>query len=203
MAVRLTYNAKTIDFTGLPFGFRAVPLVPRTINQSITGVTEILTLPRVDIEIQSQFRPETSASKRVQFDNWWQWAQQGNAWTLALDSSKVVDTTITADAAAGATSVVVASNSGIVSGQTYKLMVGPYYQLVTVSGIAGTTISLATTSLDSIFLSGAVFRDQYFFRGVIRDPQATSPVQDVEADELQAFPLTRFRISMQFHESLT
>jgi hypothetical protein len=197
---RLTYNSKTIDFTALPYRLNVSPTVPRTVNRSITGVSEIIALPRVDIDVTMSFRIIDSILLRYQFDNWWQWAQRGSAWTFAADSAKVVDTTTTANAAAGATSVAVTSATGITIGQTYKLMTGPYYQLVTVTNVVSLTITV--NSLDTAFVSGAVFRDQYYFRGLIPDASPT-PINIVDADMGQPWPPTRFELELAFRESLT
>jgi hypothetical protein len=82
-----------------------------------------------------------------------------------MDSAKVVNTTVSA-AAEGATSVVVASSTGLTSGQigqVYKIIDGGFYQEVLISGVSGTTISFAATPLNTAIASGAIFRDLLYF----------------------------------------
>lgn len=177
MTARITYNGKNIDFVK-PNAIYIDPFVPRIVNATLRGDTETVFLPRVDVHVQVNFTKNKDAALRAQIHAWWQWAQQGNPFRFVLDTTKTVKTTITGQEAAGQTVLTVASPTGIMNGQQYVLIGGPNYQLVTVSGISGSDITISS-SLDFTFAAGSVFRDQYLWDGIIRDAEQHTPIRDL------------------------
>jgi hypothetical protein len=167
-APAILYNSLTVTMP-VPRVFQPVTGTPVVTNRTITGNTETIAEPRVDIHVHLEFPVSTDTSLLMQVENFYQWASLGKAWAYAHDSSKVIDTLLTADAALGATSVTVTSGTGITIGQVYKLISGPNYQLILVSGVAGTTISFTTTPLNYPFLTGGLFRDKYYFPAILPD----------------------------------
>src|SRR5436190_13008454 len=133
---RITYNSKSVDFPTLPQDFQPRYAVPTSVLRARSGKTETLYTPRVDAAIEVPFLCLTDADLQRQLRSWWAWALLGRSWTFALDSTKTVRTTVTAKAAAGATSVVVADPTGIATSDRYLLRDGPFHQIVKVTSIA-------------------------------------------------------------------
>lgn len=196
---RITYNSKNIDLAIMPFEMSMVPARPRTSNTTLTGEFESICTPRTDIAVRLNFRIIQSLTLRLQLDKWWQWASTGNTWSFAIDSTKIVDTISESALAAGATVVTVSSSTGITAGQTYKMINGPTFELVTVSSVSNDLVTLST-GLDSAFGAGAIFRDRFYFPAIIRNDAAPLPIQDVPADEGQPWPPTRFTLSLELVE---
>ena len=174
---RITYNNKNVDFpTGALKGtFVVDPVVPKTVNTTMAGSSETITEPRLDVRVSARWKLNDD-DIRSALENWWQYAQRGNSWTFAYDANKTVSTTLSSGASQGDGSVVVTSATGILNGQQYVILDGAIYQLITVEGISGTTISFAGT-LDSAISNGATFRDRYFFNGELRG-RIGNPFQD-------------------------
>lgn len=97
---------------------------------------------------------------------WWSHAEQGKPFGVALDSADRVDTTLSASAVAGATSITVTSGTGIVAGRRYKIRDadGRNEEIVTVGGgyVSGTTVPLAA-GLVYARASGAILRSVDWF----------------------------------------
>ncbi len=172
---RITYNGKTIDFPAAtmnvkPFEKEIQPAPPRTVNRTLTGDTETVLLPRVDNRIHFAWRIGTDQTVRVQLENLRQWALQGNAFRVVMDSAKTVKTTLVGVFSAGSASVKVANPSGITSASRYVLrgIGSPNYQLIIVGSVTASTVNLQSpTTLDFSFASGDVFRDEYLWDGIL------------------------------------
>lgn len=200
----ITYNSKTITLTEKPFVHRVTPSVSKHANTTLSGAVETILIPRMDIQVHLEFRTIDSAALRVQIDNFWQWASQGNSWTIALDGSRTVNVVTTSNLAAGISTIPLSSVVGIVAGRTYAMIDGPNYQIVTVSSVGGSSVDI-DTGLDAAMGSGTLFRDQFYFPSIIRDDNPPSPIQDIasEAPEFQTWPPTRFKLVLDFYEDVT
>lgn len=203
MTCRLSHGAKTIDL--------AAPIVnsffvdvgpPRTVQTTLTGISEVITLPRVDIRVRAEWPIMDSVSLLASLRNWAQAAQRGEAWTLALDSAKTVDTLLSLGAAAGDTTLYAVEPVGLTAGQTYKLIDGPNYQLVTIASVSGDLVTL-TAALDSAFGAGAILRDQFYFRGVLREDRSL-PIRLLGSDDgAVQWPPSRFIFAPEFQEDIS
>lgn len=179
MTAQLIYNSKTINLPKAANSIFIDPFVPRTTNTTLTGDTEIVYLPRVDVRVRATFPPfATNNTTRLALHEWWQWAQKGGQFRFVFDSTKTVKTTLSAQEAAGQTVLSVTSTSGFVIGQQYVIVGGPNYQLVQVSNVGASDITV-TSSLNATFASGSVVRDQYLWDGIIRDRDQHCPIKDL------------------------
>lgn len=183
MSSRIIYNSKTIIFPRPPEELQTQVILPKVINTSITGDTEHIIRPRVDVLVQAKFFIDANASLRAQLESFWRWAQAGNAFTFALSSDKTVNATLSGSEAAGQTVLSLTSTSGVVAGQFYVLKSGPYYQAVRVTAVNTSVSPLVNdvtidSALDYTFPAGTRFRSWHFFSGVIRDSNARSPFRD-------------------------
>lgn len=197
---RIIYNLKTIDLPDVEF-IEVIPKVPRVIRVTRTGAVQTQLDPRMDISINARWATvdavywAAAATLKLQFQNLWQWAQHGNVFTFAVDSAKVVNTSLSAAASEGDTSFDVASATGILN-SVYRLIDGPRYQMVTVTGVVGSTVTISET-LNFDFSSGTLFRDRWYFVCVLHDENAPFPVK-----ELIALNQARFEINLQCFESV-
>ena len=198
---RITYGpsySKTINFVDKPVQ-RNIDISPsRTVNRTLTGQLEVLLNPRVDVKIQAEFASIDSLSLLAAFENWWQWAQQGNNWKLALDSDRLVETYLGTNEAAGATLLRIGGSvAGITTGRDYVVISGPYYQVVHVAAVAGTGVTISS-GLDHAMGGGlgySIFRDEYYWNCVIVDDRAPSPIRFIR--DGQTFPPQRFDLSIE------
>lgn len=198
---RFTYNSKTIDLWDVGF-INVQPRKPQTNRVTRTGVIQVLLEPRMDIAISAQWKTVDAsqwdeALLKRQFQNLWQWALRGNEFSLAIDSAKTVDTTLSADAAAGSPGFTVSNPTGITQDGIYRLIYRNNYQTVKVSAIVGSSITISET-LDATFLSGAILRDEWFFQCVLRDPNAPFPIVEREGNSQ-----SRFQINLNCYEAVT
>jgi len=182
---RLTYNGKTIDFLQNPATLDIDPFIERVINRTLSRDVETIVNPAPDVRVRARWHWEANASLRVQLDNWWQWAQRGNSFRFVMDSAKTVKTTLSGAEAAGQTVLSVTSTSGFAAGN-YVLRSGPYYQLVTVTSVGASDVTI-NSALDYTFPSGSVFRDEYLWDGIIRDKDQRSPIVYTPLNKKDAF----------------
>jgi len=174
----------------------------RTTQVTLTGAHETLNGPSVNIRVQAEWLVD-SLTLRYQLENWWQAAQRGETWALALDSAKTVDTRIAVDASSGATFVYVNDPSGITVGQIYRLIDGPYCQFITVSSLSADRITL-TEAIDFNVGAGAIVRDQFYWRGLIDNDRTSSPIRLHSAlDGQVSWPPGRFIFSPEFLDDIS
>lgn len=200
----IAYNSKTIDFADYPYDMRVDPRPPRVINKTLSGSVEVVVDPHIDIFVTVDFRPVDDADLRAQLMNWWQWAQNGGEWSIALDSIGTVDTALSADHAAGVTTLNITDTNGILPGRRYKVIDGPYHQIVTIHDVTGPTAATIEDETDFALSSGAIFRDVLLFPGYLEDPEQESPITDLPAEMLQpSWPCSRFELHLKFMELAT
>lgn len=205
---QIIYNGKTISFGVAPQSVSVNPVVPRVANTTLTGVLDIVYLPRVDVYISVSYENLCSgtlskygidaSALRVQLDNWWQWASRGNQWDYVIDSTKTVRTVLLSAAAMNAGSVDVAAPSAVQVGSKYILIDGPNYQMVTVTNKSIVTVSISP-ALEYDFAAGTLFRDVYYWSGVIRDDRE-SPITDAGADRRTDYRVAYFDFKLNFVE---
>jgi hypothetical protein len=192
-------TTKTISLSK-PRLFINDPFIPREIQVSLTGDTETILYPRMDIKIRAEFSESRDQSLRRNITNWWQWAQRGNPFKFAFDSNKKVMTTTTAGAEiVGDVAVDVISDTGITVGQQYVIQADNYYQLVTPTFISAGNITI-DDPLNTGFPPFAVFRDQFYWSCIIRDPDQRSPIEDLGVGDDLEFGAWRF--AFDFYEDV-
>lgn len=197
------YNGKTVEPGKLWSNLTIQPRQARTIQTSLSGRVETTRLPRMDNFVRVEWRMLESVTIRRQLHNFWQWAQRGEPWALALDADKTVDTRLAVEATKGDAYFYVDDPAGITAGQIYRVMDGSHYQAVTIDTIAGDRVAI-TETLDCDFGAGAIVRDQFFFLGSLRDDRSPAPIEEHPADVMQNFPTSiRFSFALEFHEDVS
>jgi hypothetical protein len=167
MAVRITYNAKNIDFPSSYYRIN-VPEYPREAlrGKSAAGIVETLGV-RHDVVIDLGFRnfkndDATNATFKRNLKQFESWAQAGNTWTLALDSGDTFMTTLTNSPAAGATVLSLTSATGVVAGRHYVVRNEFDAEVVKVASIASLDVTL-TESLNWPFYAGDRVRAEMYW----------------------------------------
>lgn len=194
---RISYNSKNVD---LPEDVSVMPWQLQqqgTQNRSVSGIGVETLSHRIDVVVSAAWDMLVASGvadteRKRQLRQLAQWIQAGSAFTFARDRDKTVNTTISADAAAGASSVVVASATGITIGDEYVLRDSLRAETVKVSNISGTTITLAET-LNFDFAAGARFRYAEYWPA--RAVPGTLVVRDV--------PPVQFSVSLDFYEDVS
>lgn len=167
----------------------------RIYNVALSGKSETITMRSevvATVEWQMMSFPKTADyvfHRKLQA--WWQHAKAGGSWSFARDRDKTVHTTLSANAAAGAGSVVVTSATGIVAGQQYIIRDALHTQLVEVASIASAPTITLTENLLFDFDTAAIFRDEYYLFGELLD--TTPPIQKTMPDH--------YNVVLNFRES--
>jgi hypothetical protein len=193
----LFYHGKDIAFPNNPWRWQAAPSPLRTIDLAEDGTTRTVLYNRLDIPVSGAFPVIDNANLRASLHAWWQWALHGYGWQIALDGSKVVNTTLTTPSTGS--SFEVADTSDITAGDIYKLLSGYMYQLIQVVTVVGAVVSV-TPDLDLTFPVGTKFRDQNYYPAIIREENPRCPIIDVDSSEAQTMPQARFRFELEFYE---
>ncbi len=169
----LTYNGKTLTFPLAPYRLDTpdYPLQSNT-SRTLSGESEDI-LFRADAAISIGFQRFVNATSdhatlKRNLQQWLQWAQSGQAWTFARDSAKTANTTISSAAAAGASTVIVTSATGLSNGDQCILRSKDTIELVKISNISSTTITL-TETLNFGYAAGSRFRAELFWPGRLLD----------------------------------
>lgn len=173
---RITFNSKNIDF---PFNIYRIQIsYPRSVimNRAVSGIYEVLNVSS-EVSVQLAFRwlvNVDDATVKLNLYQFEQWAMQGKPWTFACDSSKTANTTLSAGAAAGASSITVTSITGFSANDICVLRSTTQCELVKISGApSGATINLAAT-LNFDYANGSRFRlERYWPARVI---QTSNPI---------------------------
>jgi hypothetical protein len=193
---RLAYNGKWIDLPHDVMSFQ--PDQPHTVTRTrtVNGQCDVLNYSVDDImqflwQGFANVRSVDAALKR-HIRQWWQWAQKGNAWTIARDTTQTVLTTLAADASVGALTLTLTSTVGVVVGQLYILRNETDLTVVKVTAISGSTVTIED-QIDFDFLSGDRFRAEQYWPGrLLSNPH--SPVIEHAPGQ--------FDIDLQFQEDL-
>jgi len=110
---RITYDSKTIDINLANSGLQLAFSQEKNINNSSSGKAETVNKFGIqEVSLEMVF----NNSDYDDFVAWWSWARQGLSWSFVMDASKMVSTTLTASAAAGATSLEISDKTGLADG---------------------------------------------------------------------------------------
>lgn len=203
---QITYNGRTINFPWGHYTLQDDPLHNALVNRSASGIVETLNV-NVENLINVAWRlfenaNTTDATFKRNMEQFFQWAQKGNAWKLALDSSDTVLTTLANDAAAGAGSIVLTSATGVVAGRQYVIRNTTDWQVIKVNSIAGApTITLVET-LDFAFLAGDRFRSRQYWPGRFDKTRSASANSVFKVNAVTEMPPIHFDINLQFIEDM-
>jgi hypothetical protein len=158
---RITFNSKNVDFTKDVAEFTILPVRARLRNESASGKSETLNMASgfsVTALIRNLKNSDaTEGDLKTALYELMQWAEDGQSWVFNRDRDVTVNTTLDSAAVAGATSIPVASATGIVSGSRYAIESLMQVAIVEASNSATDPVTI-TVALNYAFASGARFR---------------------------------------------
>jgi hypothetical protein len=180
LTIRITYGgtgsplvAKTIDFPEYVYRMTPPEYVRQTlVNKSASGVVETLTV-RTDVLIELGFRsfPNSTsayATLKRNLKQWLLWAQAGETWTIALDSTDTVLTTLAGNPVEGDVTFALASTTGIVAGRSYVIRNDVDVEIVKVLSVASPNITIVEP-LNVGFFLGDRFRTEMYWPARLSD----------------------------------
>jgi hypothetical protein len=200
----IVYNSKAIILPRGPWKIDIDPKVARDVNPTIRGVIETLLHPRMDVFVHLEFEVNDDLTSRTNLENFWQWASHGEPFYIARDPLNTVRTTLTADTTKGQSVINVLSVGSVAVGGRYVLRGGPHYQTVAVTEINGNDLTIADP-LNFDFESDSTFRSELFWEGIIRDPNAPTPIRYRTAKDAppeQAGNPDWFDLVLEFYEKV-
>lgn len=182
---RIVYNAINLDFPENVGLLRPERIQGGPRNTSHGGLTETVRLSVWD-EIEIVMENHGSASFHRGLQAWMAWALRGKQWSFAFDSSKVVNTTVNATAAAGAMSMDIASGTGVTNGEFYLVRSADLTKEEIVKKVSGGTTIVIERGNDPAaglvygYAVGDTFRDpNYWPKLVLLDDR--TPFQENQA----------------------
>lgn len=154
MAIRITYDSKTIDLLIGGDGLQSDYGVDRNQNRSGSGKIETIVHHHIqELEFNSHFTEATYRDLLA----WWSWALRGNAFSFNFDSTKTVNTILTSSAEAGDNALALASSDGIGAGHYLLRDIGGLtFEIVELDSGAMTITDRSGASLTSSFGVGLV-----------------------------------------------
>ncbi len=133
MAIRITYDSKTIDLLIGSDGLQSDYGVERSQNRAGSGKIESIVHHHIqELSFNAHFVESTYRDLLA----WWSWALQGNEFAFNFDSAKAVNTTLIGAAAAGSSEISLASLSGLTAG---------YYLIRDTDGLTFEIVELGST----------------------------------------------------------
>lgn len=191
----IVYNGKNVIFPENPFQLQPEYPEDRIDILSISKVMQSLNLaPNAVMQYGFRlFENVAQATFKRNLKQWFLWAQNGGSWIFAYDLNLQNITTLNGGVLAGASSVVVTSATGLVVGNQYVIRSKTNLELVKISGISGTTITLVE-SLNYAYATGSRFRDELYWPARLNPGDKKSPVVEV--------PPLHFNVSLNFMEDV-
>jgi len=192
----ITYNGKTVTFPAKHYRQQIDPPHAVLSNRSASGLGEDLNVnvsEVINIGARNFVNANsTDAIFKRNIEQWFEWAQRRLSWKFALDASETVLTTLASGAAAGASSLVLASATGVVAGKQYVLRNKTARQKVNIVSIAGAPTVTITETLDFAFSAGDRFRSEMYWPGRLID----------SSNPLVEMPQVMFDLSLKFIEDM-
>lgn len=196
---RITYNSITIDLVLGKTGLIQVHKQNRKQSESASGMIETINLfGRFDYMFDAYF------SEQVYFDlmAWWSWARQGKAWSFALDSDKVGNTTLDGAAAAAQKTIPLAATAAFAVGDFCLIRAADLddeFEIVEIDTInAGVSVD-AVDNLKFSYDSGDYFTYKDYFASVLTTRQAFQPTTTGVKDVALKF----YKHTFEFTENFT
>ncbi len=159
---RIFFNSHWLDLPYLYYTIQDSPQYSNLRNKSASGKVETLSI-NIDDLVSLSWRwfvnanAANATTKRL-LRQWFLWAQVGGDWQIALDSSETVLTVLLNATAVGDTSIVVSSPSGISVNKQYVIRNASRFDLVLVTNIAGSTLTL-----NFAYSAGDRFRSEQYW----------------------------------------
>lgn len=171
---RFTYNGKTIDLDSDVGGLQPDVIVNALRGAAASGARKVDTVnSEIVMALSVGGFPIDSAALstaaveilRRKLENFVSWAQSGRPWTFARNSSKAVNTTLSAVVLAGTKIVTLTSTAGLAAGDTCVIRTKTRAEVVAIDTVdSGVQVTLVE-DLDFSYPSTARFRHKEYWPG--------------------------------------
>jgi hypothetical protein len=175
MASQITYNSINISITVSRAGLSTDWVQKNFKNDSGSGKIETINLyGRQEYTFDAYFLSQ------IYYDltAWWSWARQGKAWSFALDSANVSNTTLDAGAASGQKTIPLTATTALTAGDFCLIRAADSDDEFEVVEIASVSAGVSVTSVDNLkytYASADTFRHLDYFPSVLTQDKSFSP----------------------------
>jgi len=177
MAIRITYDSKTIDLLVGPAGIRPAFKQQRSQNRSASGKTETISLHGIqEMAFEAYFDEDTY----YDLIGWWSWARQGKLWAFALASANVGDTTLDGAANSGQAVVPLTATAAFAVDDVCFVRAedsDDEFEIVEIGSISAGVSITAKQNLKFSYTSGDTFRHKDYWPEVVSLDDEFDPVK--------------------------
>lgn len=164
---RITYNSINLDLVMGKTGLKHIPKQKRNQNESASGKIETINIfGRFDYEFEAYF------AEAVYFNlwSWWSWVRQGKAWSFALDSAKVGNTTLDDAAASGQKNIPLTATGAFTAGDYGLIRAADSddeFEIVLIASVDAGVKVVATNNLNYTYAASDIFTHKDYFASVV------------------------------------
>ena len=176
MTIRITYNSINVDLTIGAKGLHPTYSDSSNQNRSLSGKTETLHFHGIE---EYSFDAHFSVAVYRKLIAWWAWARQGKAWSFAMDSDNVANTTLDASAASGQKTIPLTATTALAEGDEciIRSVDDDEYEIVIVASVSSGVSVTATDNLNYTYASGDSFRHLDYLPSVVSTDTKFNPVK--------------------------
>lgn len=167
MAIRITYDGKTIDLLVGDLGLETTYTQERDENRSGSGKMEVINHYGIQV---MEFDAYFSESVYRDLVAWWSWARQGQAWAFAMDSDAAASTTLDGAAAAAQKVIPLTATTGFEAGDVCLIRAedaDDEFEIVVIASVSAGVSVTAVANLKYGYASGDTFRHVDYWPSVI------------------------------------
>jgi len=178
MAIRITYDTKTIDLLLGPESLLINYTQDRHQARSGSGKIETINLHGIQ---EMAFEAHFSETIYRDLVAWWSWARQGKSWAFAKDSDNVGNTTLDGAAAAGQKNVPLTATTYLTSGDVCLLRAvdnDDEYELVVIDSVDSGVKIVAVDNLKFSYTANDIFRHKDYWPDVVSLDTEFNPKRD-------------------------
>jgi hypothetical protein len=166
MTTRITYDTKTIDVLIGNDGLQPDYTQEADQNRSGSGKTEVIVHHHLQVIELDAFFVEATYRDLL---GWWSWALRGNAWSLAMDTAKIGNTTLDGSAAAAQKVIPLTATAAFAAGDVCLIRSANRltFELVVVDTISAGVSVTAVSDLKFAYVSGDAFRHYDYYPSLL------------------------------------
>lgn len=167
MAIRITYNSVNVDLNIGSGGIDVVFMEKNFQERSASGKIETLNIFNFGEAIT--FDATFLEAVYRQLIAWQAWAEQGKAFSFAMDSSLTVDTTLDAAAAAAQTTIPLTATAGLSVDDVCFIRSADRtkYEICVIASISAGVSVVVDDNLIYTYASGDTFRHWHYWPDVV------------------------------------
>ena len=176
MTIRITYNSINVDITIGSKGLHPTYSDSSKQNRSLSGKTETLHFYGIE---EYSFDAQFSEAVYRKLIAWWSWARQGKAWSLAMDSDNVANTTLDDAAAAAQKTIPLTATTALTAGDVCIIRAADdvEFEIVVIASVSSGVSVTAVDNLNYTYASGDTFRHLDYLPSVVSTDTKFNPAK--------------------------